>query len=211
VKVALRGRDMQLRGTKLFLWIQGPVIPLHFGTSRLVRTDTQSEYKGKRITKCQFGEAIAYRGSVGGDVWMMTWADDDNLYAVSDETLGFDDACFSNIAIHRISGGPPPDIQGVTVNCLTEFGKSTELKADGAKWNVCGLTCVDGVLYLAVDRLAIYPESSGYWSFSEAWDSSIIKSTDHGKTWTPVAATRPSDVSGTHLRHPGLCPVWQGR
>jgi len=46
--------------------------------------------------------------------------------------------------VERITGGPPPKIDGVTVKPMSEFGKAGEIKEDGAFWRASGLTCVDG-------------------------------------------------------------------
>src|SRR5215472_11064411 len=102
----------------------------------------QQTEKKLRIVKAQIGEAIRFP-NCSGDVWTTTWADDDNLYSVTDDTTGFDKACNSNLAVHRIMGGPPPKIQGLTVNPMTEFGKESELKGDQASWKASGLACVD--------------------------------------------------------------------
>src|SRR5438876_7478449 len=108
----------------------------------------QPAEKKARILKAHIGNGIRLP-NCSGDVWTTTWADDDHLYSVADDTTGFNKACNSNLAIHRITGGPPPGIQGETVNPMAEFGKGGELKEDGASWKAAGLTCVDGVLYLA--------------------------------------------------------------
>jgi hypothetical protein len=143
-----------------------------------------------------------------GDVWTTTWADDDNLYTVSDDTTGFNKACNSNLAVHRITGGPPPNIEGVTVNPMSEFGKAGELKEDGASWKATGLTCVDGVLYLALSRHyydGVGDESDNpvqrFW-IQETWDASIIKSTDHGKTWSPAPKLRHAMFPGRLFSNP---------
>jgi hypothetical protein len=131
--------------------------------------------------RAQLGKAIRYPGS-HGDLWTATWADDDNLYVASDDTWGFDKACRSNLAINKISGNMPPDIHGVTINAMKEYGGWGELrKEDGAMWKACGLTSVDGVLYLSVSR-HLNPERAP-WT-QQTWDATIIKSTDYGKTWS---------------------------
>ena len=136
-----------------------------------------------KILKASLGERIPLRSS-NGDVWTSAWADDDNLYAASDDSNGFNKACHNNLVVSRISGRPP-DLTGVTFNCMPEFGKVGELrKEDGASWKASGLTCIDGVLYLAVSR-HFYADKRGrnFW-IQETWDATIIKSTDHGKTWS---------------------------
>jgi hypothetical protein len=142
----------------------------------------QQAEKKKRIVKAQIGNAILLPNN-GGDVWTTTWADDDNLYSASDDTGGFDNACDSNLAVNRISGGPPPNVVGVTVNPMKQFGKAGELKEDGASWKASGLICVNGVLYLAVSR---HRYSDEHFVIQETWDASIVKSTDHGMTWSPT-------------------------
>lgn len=142
-----------------------------------------------RIVGAMLGEATRL-GNSYGDVWSTTWADDDALYSVSDDTKGFDEVCNSNLAVHRIVGDTPPDLQGTTVNCMTEYGEIAELFEDAASWKANGLTCVDGVLYVSVSR-------HWYWhrpfvqpfhiqQIQETADASIVKSEDHGQTWSPV-------------------------
>jgi hypothetical protein len=161
----------------------------------------------KRILKARIGKPIRLP-NCWGDVWTTTWADDDNLYTVSDDTTGFNKACNSNLAVHRITGGPPPNIEGVTVNPMSEFGKAGELKEDGASWKATGLTCVDGVLYLALSRHyydGVGDESDNpvqrFW-IQETWDASIIKSTDHGKTWSPAPKLRHAMFPGRLFSNP---------
>jgi hypothetical protein len=136
-----------------------------------------------RLLRAKLGKAIRHPNCTG-DVWTTTWADDGNLYSVTDDTAGFDHACNSNLALQKIAGGPPPHVHGVTVNPMSPFGKAGSLKEDGASWKASGLTCVDDSLYLSVSRHK-YANDKGYsYWIQETWDSSIIKSTDHGKTWS---------------------------
>jgi hypothetical protein len=147
----------------------------------------QQAEKKQRILKAQIGNAIRLP-NCSGDVWTTTWADDDNLYSVADDTTGFDNACDSNLAVQRISGGPPPKVVGVTVNPMKEFGTRGEPKEDGACWKASGLICVNGVLYLAVSRHGgdLSGDSAHHFWIQETWDASIVKSTDHGVTWSPA-------------------------
>ena len=134
-----------------------------------------------RIVGAQLGEAVRYPDS-HGDNWYSTWADDGALYSVSDDTRGFDRACSSNLAIHRITGEAPPELHGETINPMPEYGGWGEfLPQDDAMWKGNGLACIDGVLYLSVSRHA---NPDGRFSVQEAWDASIIKSYDHGRTWS---------------------------
>ena len=142
--------------------------------------------KKKRIVKAQIGAAIR-TSDTHGDLWTTTWADDDNLYSAADDTTGFNKTCASNLAVQRITGGPPPSFTGVTVNPMKEYGKGGELKEDGASWKASGLACVDGVLYHSVSRHSYADYKLGFsFHIQETWDASIVKSLDHGKTWSPA-------------------------
>jgi hypothetical protein len=130
------------------------------------------------------GEAIRYPQS-HGDVWTTTWADDGALHSVSDDTWGFDRACRSNLAVHRVTGDLPPDIRGETINCMGEFGGLAEfLPEDDGMWKANGLTCLDGVLYLSVSRHG--DPSRRPFFVQETWDASIVISRDYGRTWSPT-------------------------
>jgi hypothetical protein len=154
-----------------------------------------------RLLRAQIGEAIRYPGCTG-DVWTTTWADDDNLYSVTDDTTGFDHACNSNLALQKIMGGPPPHIHGVTVNPMSSFGKAGALEEDGASWKASGLTCVDGALYLSVSRHK-YANARGYsYWIQETWDSSLIKSTDHAKTWSAMPQLNHAMFPGRIFSNP---------
>lgn len=137
------------------------------------------------------GKSIRFPNTFA-DLWTTTWADDDNLYSATDDTTGFNKDCYSNLAVQRITGGPPPNVQGKTVNAMREFGKMGEFKEDNAVWKASGLTCVDGTLYLGVSRHYGYgaihkkPIPTHQFWIQQTWDASIIKSTDHGETWSPA-------------------------
>ncbi len=133
--------------------------------------------------KAAFGNPVTY-GDVIGDSWTPTWADDDNLYCSADDTLGSKGTPInSNLAVYRITG-QPPDIRVEVVNPMPQFGKYTQVDPeDGACWKASGITCVAGVLYLAASRNR-YMNQTGAFNIQQVWDASIIKSTDHGKTWS---------------------------
>jgi hypothetical protein len=139
----------------------------------------------KRIVSTSLGRAIRYPGS-HGDLWIATWADDNNVYAASDDSTGIDKAANSNLALNRFSGVAPPDIRGKTVNPMKQFGGWGEVRReDGAMWKACGLTSIDGVLYMSVSR-HLNPDYPPW--IQQTWDASIVKSSDHGVTWTPSIA-----------------------
>ena len=136
-----------------------------------------SEMKGR------FGGEIRYPKS-HGDLWTATWADDGAVYVAADDTRGIDDSCRSNLAVFRIDGEEPPDVTVETINPMTEYGTIGERKpVDNGMWKACGLISVDGVLYLSVSRHT-YPWDG--FSIQRAWDATIVKSEDHGRSWSPM-------------------------
>src|ERR1035438_7807569 len=143
-----------------------------------------------RIINVEYGKPIRLPGS-HGDTWTTTWADDDELYTAADDTFGFNNSSDGNLAVHRLSG-TPPDLRGATINTMAEFGKECEKKGDGAVWKASGFTCVDGVLYLSVSRhyantgVGDKGGSPDHYWVQETWDASIVKSIDHGRTWSPT-------------------------
>jgi len=145
-------------------------------------------------------EPLRYYGSQG-DTWIVTWADDDNLYTTIDDNFGVNDKvkqglknhidsyepnfwttfpCNSNLSFAKIEGSAA-DPKLFQVNCMSEYGRMGQ--PDGADtWKAAGLICIDGVLYMAVSQ------HSGAGDYADnvqrAYDATIIKSYDHGKTWS---------------------------
>lgn len=122
-----------------------------------------------------------------GDTWVAAWADDDRLYSPSDDTSGFHHAANSNIAFNRIEGSDPQSLTGTTVNPMTDYGKSAEEGPDKCSWKSSGCTFVDGALYWVVARHCYGEKSGDPHRRQTAQNASIIKSTDHGLTWSRSA------------------------
>jgi len=126
------------------------------------------------IRSARLGAPTKLAGS-GGDTWIAAWADDDTLYVTSDDTSGFDNACgksASNLAVNRVSGSMPPQLRGETVNCMKEYGLGSETKReDGGMWKACGITCVDGILYMGVSRQLTCPTEPNF-----TWGGAIAHS-----------------------------------
>ena len=148
-------------------------------------------------------EPLRYQGSEG-DTWICTWADDDNIYTTADDCWGINPTipgklvnhldyynrkgfqpkafpCNSNLSINCIEGNAL-NFKLSTINCMQEYGKRGQV--DGVDtWKADGLISIDGVLYMCVSQ------HSGAGAFPDkiqrAYDASIIKSYDHGKTWSP--------------------------
>jgi hypothetical protein len=126
------------------------------------------------------GEATRVPGSVG-DLWSSAWAADDTLFVMSDDTTGFDESCDSNVALHRLTGDQTT-LRGETVNPLEAYGGHDELGPDGASWKGCGLASIDGSLYMSLSRHR-YGEVTSFF-IQQAWDASIVRSDDGGRTWS---------------------------
>jgi hypothetical protein len=137
----------------------------------------------KRILRAEIGPATRLRGS-HGDLWSAAWADDGELYVASDDSFGFDRAADSNLAVNRVSGERPPDLRGVTVNPMWEYGRQTAYGPDDGMWKATGIASVDGSLYLGVSRHS-HPLGNRFF-VQETWDASIIRSDDHAVTWTEM-------------------------
>jgi hypothetical protein len=142
-------------------------------------------------------EPLKYPKS-GGDTWSATWADDDDLYLVGDDTTGIDGSCSSNLAIFRVKG-TPPDHAITTINPMAEYGKAGE-KENLDTWKGAGLVCVDGVFYMGVGQHSgaiDYPDN-----IQQALDGSIVKSADHGQTWSPKPAAGKAMWPGPRFATP---------
>lgn len=133
------------------------------------------------------GSAEFWKYTCLGDVWASTWANEGDLYTVTDDTYGFGNVCKSNLAIHRITGDMPPSIQGETINAMSDYGAVSHLGVDRASWKANGLTCIDGVLYLSVSRHHYHNDN---FPIQQTWDASIVKSEDYGRMWNAA----PSEV-----------------
>jgi len=132
-----------------------------------------------------------------GDTWDPFWADDDNLYAFNCDGRGFGKAP-RNLAFNRLSGASPLALTGTMINTMDDYGKSGQKEADKATWKACGQESIDNVFYAFVSRNAYGSDSGDYWLRQTAVNSSLIKSTDRGLTWTRSAAE--------NYRH----PMWPG-
>ena len=139
-----------------------------------------------------------------GDVWAATWADDGNLYALSDDTGGFDEACWSNVALNCLVGETVESLRGRTVNSLPQFGAWAETGPDGATWKGTGIVSVGAELYLAASRHK-YGSSPHYIQY--AWDASIFHSSDHGQSWSGLEGV--VHFPGRTFSNPGFVQTGQ--
>ena len=145
-----------------------------------------------------------------GDEWAPTWAEDGNLYTGNDDGSSFGGIDGRSIAFGKVIGDDPAGFRGVSISDMAGYGEGS-LSDDHGNWKTMNSYCVDGVLYMFVTR-CLYPEQSGDPHHRHIFkNSSIIKSTDHGKTWV-----RSARESYEHPMFPGLAfgaPyfVWYGQ
>jgi len=132
-----------------------------------------------------------------GDTWDPFWADDDNLYAFNCDGRGFGKAS-RNLAFQRLSGDRLESLSGALVNSMDEYGEANKKEADNATWKACGQECIDSVFYAFVSRNVYGSDSGDFWLRQTAFNSSLIKSSDKGRTWTRRASENYSH------------PMWPG-
>lgn len=123
------------------------------------------------------GESL--KGQGFGDVWTCAWADDDNIYSVADDCST--DKGPRAFAIFKITDVPPKH----AVSMVNDMGAYS---SKFSPWKGAGLTCIDGVLYLGLYWQTGPGKGSPTKTSWNAANSSIIKSVDHGQTWTPTAS-----------------------
>jgi hypothetical protein len=123
-----------------------------------------------------------------GDTWDPFWADDGNLYAFNCDGRGFGVQNKMNLAFNRLAGESPTSIVGTQINETSEYGKGGQKGGDNATWKVCGQECIDGTFYAFVSRNVYGRDSKDPLLRQTATNSSLIKSTDRGLTWTRSAS-----------------------
>jgi hypothetical protein len=123
------------------------------------------------------------------DVWSNTWADDDQIYTINDDSFTGWNAAHpggSNLSCSLLSDFRV-GLTGSNVNYMTIFGALTQLGSDNASYKAMGLISVAGTLYMVTSRhISANWQGVGTAALQPFFDAQIIKSTDHGLTWTPV-------------------------
>ncbi len=120
------------------------------------------------------GESSTIQSASDGDLWASCWADDGNLYAANGDGRGFSTSgSASDVAVSRIAG-TPGSLTGTTV----ALGNAVSQIWTAGNYNrkPTGMACVNNTLYLAVQDLNT--------NFDDAPTATIVKSVDHGATWT---------------------------
>ena len=150
-----------------------------------------------------------------GDIWPVTWADDDAMYSVCCDTYCMGSELYDgvkvgqNAAFCRITGMPGAHAVQ-PINPMTQLGKgglyhghgeawkaagmvsvneAKKLKLNcedsAGSWKTSGILCVKGRLYLAAFHHRYVTETEN-WPWWTATAASIISSGDHGATWSPI-------------------------
>jgi hypothetical protein len=149
---------------------------------------SQSANAAPPITDVRLDLARIYKwDNSNGDTWDPFWADDDQLYAFNCDGRGFGTQQ-RNLAFHRLAGDSPHRLIGSLVNSMDAYGAANKKEADGATWKALGQECIDGTFYAFVSRHTYGNESHDPLLRQTAVNSSLIKSTDRGLTWTRPAA-----------------------
>lgn len=140
----------------------------------------------KKITDIRLGQYILHENSVG-DTWDPAWAEDDNLYFPGNDGSGWDKACSSNLFFNRASGEDYTRLICETNNGMPEYGGWAVEGPDGCTTKSSGCISIDGTLYLAFARHNYGRKSGDPHKRQTAQNGCIIKSADHGLTWTRTA------------------------
>lgn len=143
----------------------------------------QSKKESLPIVDIRFDSSYQQIANSVGDEWAPTWGRDDVLYTGNDDGASFGGSANNNMAFGKLEGNDPYQLKGTTINPLAEYGYAGQLGPDSASWKTMNSYSVDGNIYMFVTR-CLYPEKSGDTSNRHVFrSSSIIKSTDNGKTW----------------------------
>jgi len=153
------------------------------------------EWLGERI--------VPYDINIKGDTYPQTWADDDNIYAgTGDPNWMMKDGKpyranreiggwaeneetwrkMSGQVVEKFTGSP--EFSGsFSVERIHDMPGYTGPGGSGPK--PCGMICVDGKLYYAVQNLLGYKKPPNRAKSQHGSDATILCSEDYGKTWTP--------------------------
>jgi hypothetical protein len=100
------------------------------------------------------------------------------------------------IAFNRLQGAGPLSLHGDTINRMGDYVRMDGVggvfsdhpsSEDGRSWKSSGCTFVDGVLYWVIHRDTDPEQSHSADKRQTARDSSILKSTDYGRSWVRSA------------------------
>jgi hypothetical protein len=118
--------------------------------------------------------------SIKGDTFFSAWGDDDGLYFQINDTPsgGGVSPSGSNVAFFSCNGYTSSR-SCTSINTMAQWGGFTQTGSDGASYKSSSMISVQGAMYIAVNRQLS--------NVTPTWPSAqIIKTTDHGVTWTPA-------------------------
>ena len=124
-----------------------------------------------------------------GDTWDHVWAENDTLYSFACDGRGFGTQS-RNVNFNQLSGTNWNALTGSLVNSMDDYGKAGQRLANGSNWKVTGADCIDGVFYafIADNWYGSDPAYGGAALDPHLRQTvnnlSLIKSTDHGRTWS---------------------------
>ena len=124
--------------------------------------------------------------TMAGDTADPFWTDDDALYHFTCDGRGFGKES-RNFVLNKLTGPDLAHLEGFLVNPMNDYGKADMHDPTGVSWKVTGQECIDGVFYTFVCRNFYGDKSKDPQKRQTSLHASLIKSTDHGLTWTPSA------------------------
>lgn len=136
-----------------------------------------------------------------GDYWYNTWADNDTIYVMYDDSpSGFNaTGGSSNMGMGSISGYNPATMTGTTINAMAPWGTMTQHGSDSPPpqtYKSAVMMSVHGTLYMNAIRQS--SESTPFGWFS----TQMLKSTDHGVTWTPQPPSTANPYAAPEFTDP---------
>jgi hypothetical protein len=163
---------------------------------------------GSPITHATYDFTNIHTLGTFGDTWDMAWADDGNLYSTYDDGAGFSNTR-SNFGIAKLTGnatltGDVYDVTGLTGTPLNSMVGQYGPMCGYPWWKTGGLTSVNGVLYLFAS-----PDASEASTARQTGGAvSLVKSTDHGATWSTPPRQFAGDTSSNLNFDDGTVNQW---
>jgi hypothetical protein len=143
-----------------------------------------------------------------GDTWDVAWADDGNLYSTYDDGAGFSHTR-SNFGIAQLTGIAPLtgsvfDVSGLVGNVDNSMTSQFGPMCGYPWWKTGGLVSVDGALYLFAS-----PDGTEEATRRQTGGAvSLVKSTDHGATWSTPPRQYADDATSNFNFQDGTLKKW---
>lgn len=134
---------------------------------------------------------------ISADTFHNCISNDNVTYVTSDDTLGWGNATSSNMMFGKFTTETP--LTGTNVNTMAAFGtQATDNGDDNRSPKLAGIYCLGGNLYGSVGRQTA-PGGTGSPSFGiyNQTSGSVVKSTDHGVSWSDFKAPTTYSTSGS--------------